>query len=66
MFSGDGGADPKKVRGGVAAGSFGDQTGGSTGGGSSHTHSVSGSATGTSTALNLNVRYADAIIAAKD
>lgn len=39
---------------------------GSTGGGSSHTHTVSGSATGTSSAINLNVRYADAIIATKD
>lgn len=39
---------------------------GSTGGGSSHSHSVSGSATATSSAINLNVRYADAIIAAKD
>ena len=39
---------------------------GSTGGGGSHTHSVSGSATATSSAINLNVRYADAIIAAKD
>lgn len=39
---------------------------GSTGGGSSHSHSMSGSATATSSAINLNVRYADAIIAAKD
>ena len=39
---------------------------GSTGGGGSHTHSVSGSVTATSSAINLNVRYADAIIAAKN
>ena len=37
-----------------------------TGSGSSHSHSMSGSATATSSAINLNVRYADAIIAAKD
>ena len=36
------------------------------GGGGSHSHSMSGSATATSSAINLNVRYADAIIAAKD
>lgn len=39
---------------------------GSTGGGSSHSHSMSGSASATSSAINLNVRYADAIIASKD
>lgn len=36
------------------------------GGGSSHSHSMSGSASATSSAINLNVRYADAIIATKN
>ena len=39
---------------------------GSTGSGGSHSHSMSGSASATSSAINLNVRYADAIIASKD
>lgn len=55
-----------RIRGGLIASLTISQASGSTGGGSSHTHSVSGSATGTSSAMNLNVRYADAIIAAKD
>lgn len=41
-------------------------TTGAEGGGSSHSHSMSGSASATSSAINLNVRYADAIIASKD
>lgn len=42
------------------------QNTGGAGGGGSHSHSMSGSASATSSAINLNVRYADAIIAAKD
>lgn len=42
------------------------QNTGNAGGGGSHSHSMSGSASATSSAINLNVRYADAIIATKD
>ena len=47
-------------------GGINDKSTQSTGSGGSHSHSMSGSASGTSSAINLNVRYADAIIAAKD